>query len=67
MPHEVNIIWIFSKITEARQLFCLRMVTSVAWGADPLDTVKPSLFSVGFDRVGFGWKLRGKTEEQRVA
>lgn len=43
----------------------MRMVTSVAWGSDPLDTVKPSLFSVGFDRVGFGWKLRGK-EEQKV-
>ena len=42
-----------------------RMVTSVAWGSDPLDTVKPSLFSVGFDRVGFGWKFRGK-EEQKV-
>jgi len=43
----------------------MRMVTSVAWGSDPLDTVKPSLFSVGFDRVGFGWKFRGK-EEQKI-
>lgn len=67
MPHEVNLDLAKMQKPDNYQLFCLRMVTSVAWGADPLDTVKPSLFSVGFDRVGFGWKLRGKTEEQRVA
>lgn len=44
----------------------MRMVSSVAWVAD-LDTNKPgpSLFSVGFDRIGFGWKMRSK-EEQKV-
>ena len=44
----------------------VRMVTSVAWGADPLDTFKPSLFSVGWDRVALGWKLRGKETEQKI-
>ena len=42
----------------------MRMVSSVAWALDQ-DTNKPSLFSVGFDRIGFGWKMRSK-EEQKV-
>jgi len=42
----------------------MRMVSSVAWAGDQ-DTNKPGLFSVGFDRVGFGWRMRSK-EEQKV-
>jgi len=43
----------------------MRMVSSVAWALDQ-DTNKPSLFSVGFDRIGFGWKMRSKEEPKVV-
>ena len=62
MPHEVKHII----VNLDTHLWTFRMVTSVAWGADPLDTVKPSLFSVGWDRVALGWKLRGKETEHKI-
>ena len=42
------------------------VVSSLAWALDQ-DTNKPSLFSgVGFDRIGFGWKMRSKKEQKVV-
>jgi len=40
----------------------MRMVTSVAWAAGELPEHRPNLFTVGFDRVALGWRLRSKEE-----
>jgi len=48
----------------------MRMVSSVAWASSDGERenlkIKANLFSVGFDRVAMGWKVKSK-EEQRTA
>ena len=42
----------------------MRMVSSVAWAGegDELKRGRANLFSVGFDRLAMGWRVRGKEE-----